>query len=108
MAVKTPQGRLVGRAILLLRKIHFSLIKTKPRRSKRIDQAAAGDAIQRRDVPLDAWGYEVFVCVANGNLNKALAKSLKQRLVSGVVAIVTRRTAGYQRGSQGAGGGRHE
>jgi hypothetical protein len=108
MAVETPQESLVGRAILLLWKIDLGLIKTKPRRSKRVDQAAAGDAIQRRDVPLDAWGYEVFVCVANGNLNKALTKGLKQSLVCVVVAIVTRRTAGNQKGSQGKGDGRHE
>jgi len=78
--------------MLLLRKVYLSLIETKTRRSKRVDQAVAGDAIQRRDVPRDAGGYEVSVCLANGNVNKALAKGLKQRLVSGVVAIVTRRT----------------
>ena len=108
MVVETPQGRLVGRAILLLRKIYLSLSETKPRRSKRVGQAATGDAIQRRDVPVDAGGYEVFFCLANGNLNKALAKGLKQGLVSGVVAIVTRCTAGKQQGSQDDGGGRHE
>ena len=108
MAVETPEGRLAGRAILLLRKVYLSLIETKLRRSKRINQAVAGDAIQRRDVPLDARGYEVLVSIANGNLHKALAKGPKQRLLSGVVAIVTRRTAGDQKGSQGEGGGRHE
>jgi hypothetical protein len=53
-------------------------------------------------------GYEVLVCVADRSINKALAKSLKQRLVSGVVAIVTRRTAGNQQGSKGEEGGRHD
>ena len=102
MAVETPQGILVGRAIILLRKVDFTLIETKSRRSKRIDEAAAGDAIQRRDVLQDTGGYEVFVFIAaNGKLNKALAKGLKQSIVSGVVAIVTRRTAGNQKGSQG-------
>src|SRR5215472_3035278 len=108
MAVETPQGILVVRAFVLLRKLYLSLIETKPRRSKRLDQALAGDAIQRGDVPRDAGGYEVFVFVADGNLNKALAKGLEQRRVSGVVAIVTRRTAGNQKGSQDEGGGRHE
>ena len=96
------------RAILLLRKVYLSLIETKSRRSKRLDQALAGDAIQRRDVPHDAGRYEVFFCIAKGNIDKALAQGLKQRLVSGVVAIVTRRTAGNQKGSQGEEGGRHE
>ena len=96
------------RACVLLRKVYLSLIETEPRRSKRLDQALAGDAIQRRDVPRDAGGYEVFVCVADGNINKALAQGLKQRLVSGVVAIVTRRTAGNQKGSQGEESGRDE
>ena len=108
MVVETPQRILFGRAIILLRKIYLSLIETKPRRSKRIEQAVAGDAIQSRDVPRDAGGNEIFVFVANGNLNKALAKTLKQRLVSGVVAIVTRCTTGNQRASQGEGGGSHE
>ena len=107
MAVETPYGILAGRAIVLLRKVYLSLIETKPRRSQRMDQAVAGDAIQRRDVLRDAGGYEVFVSVANGNLNQALAEGLKQRLVSGVVAIVTGRTAGNQ-GSQREGGGRDE
>jgi hypothetical protein len=108
MAVETPQGILFGRAIILLRKVYLSLIETKPRRSKRIEQAVAGDPIQRRYVPRDAGGNEVFVRGTNGNLNEALPKGLQQRLVSGIVAIVTRRTAGNQKGSQGEGGGRHE
>ena len=108
MAVETPQRILFGRAIILLRKIYLSLIETKPRRSKRIEQAVAADAIQSRDVPCDAGGNEIFVFVANGNLNKALAKTLKQRLVGGVVAIVTRCTAGNQKANQGEGDGSHE
>jgi hypothetical protein len=87
-------GILVYGAIVFLWKACVSLTGTKARRSKSIDQAAAGNPIQGRDVQPDTGGYELLVFLAaNGNLNKAVTKGLKQLLVSGVVAIVTRRPA---------------
>src|ERR1700739_3412464 len=101
-AVETPLGILIYGAIVLLWKACFSLTDTKARRSKRIDQAAAGNPTQGRNVPPDAGRDEFRVSLAaNGNVHKALAKGLKQLLVSGVVAIVTRRTAGNQKSSRG-------
>lgn len=94
--------------MILIGKVYISLTHTKARRPERVDQAAGGDAIKGRDVPPYAGGYEIFVSLAaDGNRNKALAKGLKQRLVSGVVAIVAGRAAGNQKNSQGEGGARH-
>lgn len=107
LAVETPYGILVDRAILLLRKVYLGGTDTKPRRSKGIDQAAAADAIQGRDVVPGTRGCEVFVSLAaDGKLDKALAKGLEQCYVSRIVPIVTRRgAAGSQKRSEGEGGG---
>lgn len=110
VAVETPQRILVGRTIFLLRKVYFGLTDTKPRRSKRIDQAMAGDPVQGRNVPPDTGGHEVLVSLAtNGNLNKALAKGLKQLLVSSILAVITGwRAAGNQKCGQGDRHGIHQ
>jgi hypothetical protein len=97
-AVETPQWVLLGGAIVLFRKVHLSLCDTKARRTERIDQAAAGDPIQGGKVPADTGGHEVRVSFAtDGDFNQALAQGLKQLLVSGVFAVVARRTAGSQK-----------
>lgn len=89
--VETPLGILVYGAIVFLWKARFSLTGTKVRRSKSIDQAAARNPIQGRNVQPDTGRHELLVSLtANGNLNKALTKGLQQLLVSGVVAIVAR------------------
>jgi hypothetical protein len=107
-AVETPLGILVCGAIGFLWKARVSLADTKLRRSKRIDQVAAANPIQGRNVRPGTGGHEVPVFLAtDGNLNQALAKGLEQLLAS-VIAMVTRRTAGNQKRSHGDRGCKQE
>jgi len=104
-AIEAPQGILVCRAIVFFWKVGLSLTDTKARWSERIDKATASDSVQGRNVHPSTRGHEILVSFASdGNLNKALAKRLKQLLVGSVVAIVTRRTASNQKRSHGDGG----
>jgi hypothetical protein len=76
--VKVPLRILVNGTIVLFWKAALTLIGTELRRSDRVDQSAAADPVQGRDIQLDTRRHKLHVFLpSDGDLNKALPKRLK-------------------------------
>jgi hypothetical protein len=73
-----PLRILVNGTIVFFWKAALTLIGTELRRSNRVDQSAAADPIQGRDIQPDARRHKLRVFLpSDGDLNKALPKCLK-------------------------------
>ncbi len=108
-AVETPLGILIHGTVVFLWKASLSRISTVLRRSERINQALAGNPIQRRYVDADTRRHKLRASLAaDRDLGKTLPQGLQQVLVGCVLAIVPGCTASHENGGRQDGGRKSE